>query len=265
MSSRRILNITSVKKQDNMATWRPADDTNPAGTGALQDLAMQATQGVVVNLFCPNARPMDSDGVYKDEPQARTKSATYARGYKEVTTYRVTGGIPWRHRRIVFTMKGLPALLLSATAPLVGNFTPDFYYLTTSLGIVRQTNVLDNSKVQTLTNLIFRGAQAADWFSPFNAKTDTTRISVVSDKTVHFNPGNSNGQVKLMKRWIPLNKRLVYGDDEQNASLNTTPFSTQGKQGMGDVFIVDFYQSTATDSAQGLSVNHEGTYYWHEK
>lgn len=248
-----------------MATWRPNDDTNPAGLGTLSDLTMQATQGVVVNLFCANARPVDSDGAFKDEPQARTKSNTYARGYKEVTTYRVTGGIPWRHRRIVFTMKGLPALLLSSNSPTPGLFTPDFYYLTTSLGVVRNTTNLGVDKIGTITNLVFRGAQIQDWFSPFNAKVDTTRISVMSDKTIHINPGNASGHVKLAKRWYPMNKRLVYGDDEAGTTENTTPFSTQGKQGMGDLFVLDFYQSTATDTAQGLSVNHEGTYYWHEK
>lgn len=248
-----------------MLTWRPADDGNPAGAGTAADLVMGATQGVTTTFFCPTARNLDTDGGAKNEMSARNTPNTYARGYKEVTTYRLTGGIPWRHRRICFTVKGLPGALFGAAVPTVGLFTQDFYFLYTSSGVVRQTVILNSAKEAFLTALVFKGNQGNDWFSPFNAKVDTQRVSIVSDKTMILNPGNATGHASTRKRWYPMNKRLLYGDDENFTGSSSTPFSTTGKAGMGDFFILDFFQSTLTDSNSGLSVNHEGTYYWHER
>jgi len=159
-------------------------------------------------------------------------------------------------------MKGGPALFLSGDA----GFATQYYTLATSIGQVRQNAVLPVNLQNVITSLIFRGSVNIDWFSPFNAKVDTSRVSIHSDRTVIINPGNATGSHKLKKMWYPINKNIVYGDDEQGPSINTTPFSTQGRQGLGDVFIFDLYQSTVSEGgAAAMGVNHEGTYYWHEK
>jgi len=242
-----------------MLNWLP-NGADPAGTGTPTDLVIPSNQAVVATLFCPTGRNMDNNST--DEPSSRQKSLTYARGYKEVTTYRTSGGSPYRHRRIVFSLKGGPALFLLGDT----SFATQYYTLFTSIGQVRQNATLPTNLQNVLTSIVFRGGVNIDWFSVFNAKVDTSRVTIHSDKTVIINPGNATGSHRLKKMWYPLNKNLMYGDDEQGPNINSTPFSTQGRIGMGDLYLLDFYQSTVSEGgAAAMGVNHEGTYYWHEK
>ena len=43
-----------------------------------------------------------------------------------------------------------------------------------------------------IRDLIWDGHEGIDWTSEFTAKVSTTRITVLSDKTYHFNPGNES-------------------------------------------------------------------------
>lgn len=262
MSRRRILNVASKKKQDNMLSWRPTDAGNPAGAGAPGDLVVLANDTITTTLFSPTARRLDITSPFKDEPSARTQSQTYARGYKEVSTYRVVGGAPFRHRRIVFALKGLPNYLRDLSA---GLFTPDFYFAEfATVGNVRMLTPLSATFSTIIAGHLFRGFQGRDWQSPFNAKVDTTRVSLISDHTTVFNPPNESGVNRVIKKWYPLNKNLLYDDDENGETVTGNPFSVTSKPGMGDCYIIDFYQSTASKDAS-LLVNHEGTYYFHER
>lgn len=266
LSRRRVLNITSRKKHDNMLTWIPSDPTNPAGSGAAGNLTLSSSSEIVTyNLFCPSARQLDADGTTDDEPQARSAQNTYARGYRETSTIRTNGPAPLRFRRIVFSIKGLPARLLQATGNLL---TADFYRLYTSFGYVRQTTSLGDTFAGQINNILFNGVTGQDWFSPFNAKVDTSRARIHSDRTYNVNAGSSGGTCRVLKHWYGLNKSLVYNDDEAGITVDTSEFSTQAKPGMGDVFVYDIYQMVPTagsDPTTTVAVNHEGTYYWHER
>lgn len=268
MSVRRILNHTSRKKQNSITQWVPNTNGSPAAAGTVSDIAMSANQGTNVHMFCPTFNPMDAGNnsgsiSFAVSDSSRQAQTAYLRGYKETTTIRLTGGTPWRRRRIVFSAKGLPARLLSADTTFVSAY---YSLIQNTLGVVRQTTPLGTTQVQAIQTFLFKGTANLDWFSPFNAKLDTQFFKIHSDRTLSFNPGNSTGQTKLVKQWIPMNHNMVYDDDENgDSSIPTSGFANQGRSGMGDVYIVDFYQSTLTTASDGLVVNNEGTLYWHEK
>lgn len=249
-----------------MPQYVPTQQTQPQ-TGTLSDLGIIANNAVTYNLFCPTYRTINAQisGNPSDGPQFRNQQRTFARGYKETTTVRIKSSVPFRWRRLVFSLKGLDRIL-QAALPSVWN--SNYVQLLTSQGYARQTAILDPAIISQVNAVIFRGAESRDWFSTFNAKVDTTRIKIHSDKTRTFNPGNQSGMVRTIKNWYPLNKTLLYGDDEFGLDETTSGFASPGPQGMGDMFVYDIYQSAfgLTDPTNDImSINHEGTYYWHER
>jgi len=95
---------------------------------------------------------------------------------------------------------------------------------------------------------------------------DTRRVDLKFDKVYRISSGNANGVFRERKLWHPMNKNLVYDDDESGAGENGGTFSVNDKRGMGDYFIVDIFQpgtgATATDYLQVTSAT---SLYWHEK
>lgn len=264
ISRRAILNVSSTKKQDNMLTWIPSNPVDPAGAGTTGDATLAANQTFYANLFCPTARLIDGDGITKYESSGRQNQFTYSKGYKEVTTVRLTGPTPYRLRRMVFSLKGFADGLRTVDT----TFIPDFfthYVATGGIGYVRQVTPLTNPATANVHTYIFKGTANRDWFSPFNAKLDTQFLKVHSDRTYNFNPPNQGGVVRILKNWYPTNKNLVYDDDENGTTEASSPFSTNNSNSMGDLFVYDIWQSINTDASSQLSFNHEGTYYWHER
>lgn len=257
MSRRSLLNITSTKRSDAMATWIPTTPSNPLAGGALGDFNPPTSTVVTGTLFCPSARPLDNDGTVKDESAGRNATNTYSKGYKEVTTLRLVGADPWRIRRIVFSMKAMNEYLFALGG------TPSAYYVnqSASLGMTRITNSLGGYYV-ALTDLVFKGREGLDWFSPFNAMMDTSRITLHSDRTWLINPPNQAGKALIKKNWYGTGKSLEYDDDESGSTEASSYFASKAKYGMGDLFIFDIYQGLGTSA---LTVNHEGRYYWHER
>ena len=63
-----------------------------------------------------------------------------------------------------------------------------------------------------------------------------------------------------------MNKNIYYEDEELGSVMNESPFSVENKQGMGDYYICDIFQSNrGATSADDLTFNPQGRYYWHEK
>lgn len=242
--------------------WVPAVNTSPSGAGTSADLAISSASVFAYStLFCVNARDIDTDGTAKNEMWSRTSTRTYARGYAETTRFTLTGGAPWRHRRIVFNAKNFPSVL----AALDPNNVPAFYALYTSNGQVRQNCILPSAVRDYIEANLFRGAKGTDWNLAMTARTNTIGFRIVSDKTYNLNPGNASGKSVIMKRWTPINKNIVYNEDEAGTTGTSVMFSTGSRDSVGDYFIYDIYESTVPDSNSALSITHEGRYYWHEK
>lgn len=255
-SKRRILNITSVKKQDNMVpTAFNPDGQFPATRG------FRAAGNVTTMLvWCATAR----DRVTAGDPNStslRTKDTVYMRGLKEtVNAFNFQDAVSgqaanWKWRRICFTCKGLQTLLgTSQVAQETSNGWVRF--------LADQTSTTFGA---SLRDILFRGAQDVDWLTVMTAKTDNTRLTIKYDVTRTLNTGSGAKKFWNFKMWHPMNKNLVYVDDERGESEVSSNFSTLGKPGMGDYYVVDFLQCAQNNAADIIEFQPEATLYWHEK
>jgi len=146
-------------------------------------------------------------------------------------------------------------------------FTP---YLDTSNGIERpwlNTQINNMSTTQTnMWGLLYKGVVGKDWDDLITAPLDNSRISVKFDKTWTMQSGNGNGIVRERKLWHPMNKNIVYDDDESGDIELSSYFSVDSKAGMGDYYVVDVFQpGTGATSSDLLQISASSTLYWHEK
>lgn len=264
MSNKRILNLTSRKKRDNMLSWSNTTVALPVGNATYANGAavLRGDQTYIFG-WIPTARALtDGTGIggIVSEEAMRTAQQCYMRGLKEAINVRTNSGNAWQWRRICFTYKGNS---LTTTT----NDTPYQYFTQRPTGMVRTMNNLNTSpKGDFLLSVLFRGQQNVDWLNVFNAQTDSARIAVKYDRTRTIASGNDSGVLRTYKHWLPMNKNLMYDDDESGDGMVTRFTSTLGKPGMGDYYVVDFFQcSDGADSTDTMSILPESTLYWHER
>jgi len=275
MTTKRILNITSKKKQDNMLSFSNTSsngNSTALASGSLYVSGVQsgATATYGMSVYCPTARSLITAGTTNLAVDVADRTATtcYMRGYKENLRIQTSSAQPWLWRRIVFSTKGPTFTSTSAgdTSP-AQKFTP---YCDTSIGMSRLWFNLSvnnmNSTLSLYNTVIFKGAVNQDWNDPITAKLDTSRITVMSDRTQAIKTGNEHGHFSERKLWYPMNKNIVYDDDEAGASEVPSYYSTDAKPGMGDVYIVDYVMSSVGATASDIiNFNCTSTLYWHEK
>lgn len=270
MARRRILNVTSRKKQDNMLSFSNTDGNGASQLVKAGGFNVSGSTGYAMSLFSPTARALVTAGVTNQvvDTADRTSVACYMRGYKENLRIQSNSGLPWLWRRICFTYKGPTFSRVLTTDAVPGQpFTP---YIDTSIGMSRQWfNLQVNNSPNTVENwngIIFKGARGSDWSDVMTAKVDTTRITVKSDLTRRCVSGNGNGHFSERKLWYPMNKNLVYDDDEIGAGESTSYYSTEAKAGMGDYYVVDYVVPGLGGSASDvINFTCTATLYWHEK
>lgn len=218
-----------------------------------------------VFLWCATARDnTTSTGGIKGtlfDLAARTSTAPYMIGLKEAIEIQVSTGMPWQWRRICFTFKG-PLGLTYDTGTSVATETTSGW-----ARVVNQISGNQGSGQQyILFEKLFRGQNTQDWNDIMTAKVDNTRVTLRYDKTCSLASGNEDGFIRKYNRWHDMHKTLVYDDDELGGGMNARTFSTEGKAGMGDYYVVDMFRarmgSSATDQ---LSFMPESTLYWHER
>lgn len=256
MTTRRVLNVASKKKKDNMMVYTNVSiPYNPTSTYTSVPAALEAKTGTntTVNLFqflwCPTARTME-DG---SERTDRNSTSVYMRGLKESVEITTNSGTAWSWRRIVFTRKGSFFPVLPAFAP----------YKSTSNGYARVVNSVPPSYI---SSTMWEGAEGVDWLSQINAKVNRDLQTVLYDKTITLQSNNSSGMTRVFKRWHGFNKNLVYQDDESGDAMEDSVYSTQGRKGMGDCYVLDILQPAYTAAkSDALYFNPEATLYWHEK
>lgn len=265
MGKKRILNITSTKKRNGMLAW-----SNTTGTGASQPIALSpayvpASTGALF-MFSPTKQSLVTAGVTNQliDQSDRTSTTCYMKGFSEHIRIQTSSALPWFWRRICFTGKG--PLFAQSPTPI----NPEATYADTSNGMERLwLNLSINNSpdyFNSITSLLFKGVSQKDWTDPLIAPLDTSRISVKYDKTQTFKSGNSVGTVAERKMWHPMNKNLVYDDDENGAATTTSYSSVQSKAGMGDYYIVDIFTSGSGGAASDIiRVDSNSTLYWHEK
>lgn len=269
VSSKRILNLTSTKKRNTMLSWSNTTNTGASRTNQVGAAIVNGSQGgfFVWNSTAQSLFANGNNGNITINQAERTASSCYMRGLSENIRIQTSSAIPWFHRRICFTTKGLDFIVAqSGDTPI----NPTQNYVDTSTGIERLwLNVNVNNTPNTQANYfsqIFKGTINQDWNDLIVAPTDPLRITVKFDKTWIITSGNQNGTVKERKLWHPMNKTLVYDDDEAGAGTVAQYVTVDSKAGMGDYMVVDIIQAgsqgTSTDF---MSINANSTLYWHEK
>lgn len=272
MSTKALLNVTSHKKRNGMLTY-----SNTLNTGASQGLSMNTAyvngaQATSFFVFIPTAMSLAAPNFGAINPigfeSRRTSTTCFMRGFSEHLRVQTSSALPWFHRRICFTVKGINAFTsLIGDSPLQ-NWRP--YYDDTNNGSER---TWFNETINTMPNtialqqaMLFRGTTGVDWNDLVTAPVDTRRVDVKFDKTWVLKSSNGDGTLVERKLWHGMNKNVVYDDDESGSTETASYFSTSDKRGMGDYIIVDLFQpgvgSTASDI---LNVFSNSTLYWHEK
>ncbi|AVK87310.1 putative capsid protein [Termite associated circular virus 2] len=269
MSRRKILNISSEKKKDTMLTWTNLQGSVGVETPGPAKLAPPSPDNLMTEycvVFSPTHRGATfSSGSHgsKYYKQLRTSSLCYWRGIREVVTLKTDGPGAWEWRRICFTMKGEDLYTGDrysfdlGTSP-VARITSD--------GMKRAFFSSENA-LRT-RDAIFDGNRNVDWADVITAKVDTELITPLYDRRMLIRSGNEAGTVRIKKCWHAMNKNLQYDDDENGESMLERYYSTEGKPGMGDYYIVDLFQAVVPQqnvTPTNLYVNIEATAYWHER
>lgn len=290
MSRKQILDITSTKKRDVM---QPAAAINISGAPItpVQQLPVyfapntsttDANSPPNVVLWCPTARTMStgnatSADVYTGVEATRTSTTCFIRGLKERIHIQTNDPTCWLWRRIVFRMRtqeqaspgtnptsGIPSYYATDVA---NNFYP--FYQSTN-GFQRAVSLVPGNRSSgtqyDLFEVLFRGQNASDWSDPMDAPVDTRRVDLCSDKTMRIASGNAVGVEKIVRRWYPMNKNLVYNDDQTGGFETQSVYSVGDKRGMGDLWVCDLIRSSYGSPATArLAAHFESTLYWHEK
>lgn len=265
MSKKSILNLTSVKKRDTMMAFNQSSSSTNPSAGRVTITAGDGADGYTGILWCPTARDntQTNAGLPGNvfTPATRTATNCFMRGLKESIEVQTSTGLPWQWRRIVFCAKD-PQYFSPAVAP----------YLETSNGYARllYKNTGGSANDQLLKNnlrtIVFKGSINSDWSDILNAPIDTARIDLKSDVTTIISSGNSNGKLRKFDRWYPMNKSLVYDDDESGGGESPSVYSVQDKRGMGDLYIWDIFVSgIGGTSSDQITFDPAATLYWHER
>lgn len=218
-------------------------------------------------VWCATARnyePTTAGGIATVGNQStRTSQTCYMRGLKENIEIQVADGIPWQWRRICFAYRNLTTVLPNSTT--AGSAFQSRAKFTS--GYARVMNLIPTAAlVDVFESIIFKGAKDQDWKDPMIAPLDRLRIDVKSDRTITIASGNDDGVIRKYSRWYPMNKNLVYGDDEFGGGFVQEEYSVSDRRGMGDYYICDYFAPRAGSATSNrLRVSMNSTLYWHER
>lgn len=265
-----LLNVTSRKKRDEMqciSDVTVADrDSGEYETQPARLTVTSPDQVPYQFLWCATARTTDvnppAQGTVVDQATRTAKSA-FIRGLAERVEINTNDGTPWQWRRIVFRMKGIRFFQVGQDEA-----TPrELYFRNGTDGYGRLvTDWGESTASSTINAFVFKGTRDDDWSSINEAHVDTTRVSLMYDKTVHIRAGNESGVSRIYRRWHPVNKNLIYNDDEAGASEESSHFSVESMAGCGDVYVMDIFTcSEFAETTARLNFKPQAALYWHER
>ena len=264
LTKKKLLNLTSTKKRDTMLHVTNTSAANPSGSSTYNRNSPTLVAGPTYMFpWIATWRDTTQAEGLKMNQASRSSQTCYMRGLKEKVLCVTNDGTEWLWRRICFTWRG---------SELYGNSTAGYTLATrvTTEGFARtvnDVNITTNPVGTRLAQILFKGAAGIDWNNYFTAPLDTSYITVKYDKTRSIRSGNQNGRTTTRSFWHPMNKNLVYNDDESGPFTLTQGPSTRAKAGMGDYYVIDIIstsspQNTTTSQLQWIP---EATLYWAEK
>lgn len=270
MSKKRILNISSRKKRDGM---RPASFPQfVTGSVINSPYNMNAGSQLTVLGWCATARDNEvlatppTPGNIINEA-CRTATRCFMRGLKENIEITTSSGTAWRWRRVCFTFKSNEIIRNdAASAGLSPLWFEDSSGYRRGLFSLTSANAEAVAVFGNLQTLLFKGTLGIDYDSFMTAPLDTRRVNPKWDKIKTIKSGNQQGTVREFKEWHPMNKNLVYDDDENGDLETVSLLSTSGREGMGDYYVIDFFAPVASVlPSDQLIFDPTATLYWHEK
>lgn len=267
MSRRSILNMTATKKRDTMIQFAANGSNTPAGgqIGIPANPAGDTTSRVNAFVFCPSMRIIQQKSTVADRA-ARTATTVFAKGFSENMTFTTTGGDSWQWRRIAFfTKAGDTPLAYWRSTSASGSDGATIGYSRLTRNFTGFNSAESTAQWAGFQGNLFRGTKDIDWQDAMTAPVDTTRITLAYDKRTTIRSGNESGTIRTFKRWHPINKNLVYDDEENGDDETPRAYSVTGKQGVGDMYIFDLFKCTNAVSTQTLNWTTSATWYWHEK
>lgn len=221
--------------------------------------------------FCPTARlPSVKSGIAGSMINQATRTATtcFMRGFKETIRIQTSSSIPWFHRRIAFCSKDIVFRQYWSTDTPLNTTGVNLQNVSRGYARVWINNNVNNTP-NTETNrlgVLMKGSEGLDWDNLATAPLDTRRVDVKYDKTTVIKSGNERGTVITRHYWHPMNKNLVYDDDEIADVTEGFNFSVKDKRGMGDFYIYDIFTvGTGGGAGDLLKIDSGSTLYWHEK
>lgn len=263
--------MTSVKKHDTMI----GQDRTQA-EGPLPGTTMDSTDTFF--MWCPTARAKAGRSI--NATATRSSDEVFWRGVSERISFESGGSGPWMWRRIVFTKKALfdsdlisPERYVNVVqdvADISTETTPVPVNPGTVSGLLRYNRSLDPLPVAQYTNLtaeIFRGVRFIDWSNYLDAPLNRDVVNVITDKTVRIASGNDTGVLRQFKLWVPLNKRMKYGSNEEGTLDIQSQFAANAATDtnvLDDVYIVDYFRQQ-TVAPGTLNMSTTTTVYWHER
>ncbi len=262
MTTRRVRNLAARKCRDNMLST-PKNDAGDVMPAAPYEMEGGTSYRF---LFSPSFRSVGSIiGPEQRQISAswseRWKTKCFMRGYKETVELETNDSSSWLWRRIVFTCLGWGPPLAEHIAANV-----------TQRGYGRLMYNLDNGQHDVLLgqaySRLFEGQRTVDWVNPLTAKVDSRRVRVISDtlRTIQ-SPNSGSGRYQVTKRWYPVNRSIIYDDDERGSEHKFSVGWASGaeKGNSGDLFVFDMFDSASdAEPTSTLAMGVSGTYYWHE-
>lgn len=217
---------------------------------------------VTALIWAATARDQSSTAPNVSHQSERTAKDCFMRGLKENMTVYTSDGIPWLWRRIVFCQRGNPELFGATYIPALETFAG----IQRVMVNISSALAADVSAFSRLRALAFKGEESKDWANIIAAPVDRSRLTIMSDVTTTISSGNANGIYRKYKRWYPMNKTLVYGEDESGDANTNTALSTTANLGMGDCYVLDLFQpGVGATGSNVLTFEPSSTLYWHER
>lgn len=255
MTSRRVRDIASRKKYDTIfgATTNDVQSTGQANIFA----------GTNYFMWCPTWRQRRTAST---DEHVRANQEVFMRGIKDRIMVSATFSLIhrrvcfWSHRRI------------DDARPFVFD-NPD---------VIDAPSYQRRNLVALYPNLdeeifeyLFKGTVGFDYSenSRWDTPLDNKRVKVVYDKQYNITPnyaapdGAQFGKTLTRKLWHPINRKVLYDDDEEGADVNGSGWSAQTPESLGNFYVLDIFstgQYIEGSTDQVGTYMPESTTYWHE-
>lgn len=246
VSNKRILNVSTTKKSDTLL-----GAPQPATPLTFFDVNGVQIPGQVgdfsVYMWCPTYRQNGATSAYN----RRGKTRTYFRGIKENVELFLPSACPLQWRRIV------------VSSPL--NVVNTVSYDTANVFQQGRTQTPQFSSYFAFLEVIMQGTFGIDYNNHFTAKIDTKRARVMYDKVRTISPKTTKGAIQKFKFWHPVNKSLIYDDEEEGGNINSSPWAVQSP-GNDNVYVIDLFANfNAALTTERARWAVQSTVYWHER